>query len=277
MPELPEVETVRSGLELLLEKHPVIKRVKLMRADIRFPIPKDFAKMLEGQTIRSVRRRAKYLLIETDRVTLLSHLGMTGSWRIESEHSIKASVGPHDHCFIELSDQRILIYRDPRRFGVLDLIRPGEEETHLRLRQLGPEPLDSEKFNAESFYQNSRKRKVALKVFIMDQRIVVGVGNIYASEALFRARIKPQKQAGRMSRDESLRLVAAIREVLEQAIRAGGSSIRDYKNADGESGSFQASHQVYERAGDPCATCGRSIRSKVLGGRSTYWCPHCQV
>jgi formamidopyrimidine-DNA glycosylase len=274
MPELPEVETVRSGLEGLLSEHPRIDRVKLMRGDIRFPIPKNFAKSLEGQTITGVRRRAKYLLIETPRVSLLSHLGMTGSWRMEKTSALKP--GPHDHCLIELSDERTLVFRDPRRFGVLDLVEPGQETTHLRLKSLGPEPLDPRTFTADYLYAFSRKRKTAVKVFIMDQRVVVGVGNIYASEALFLAKIRPQKLAGRLTRHETERLVQAIRSVLEKAITAGGSSIRDYKNAGGESGSFQKSHQVYERAGDACRVCGRTIRSKVLGGRSTYWCPHCQ-
>lgn len=277
MPELPEVETVRSGLETLLKNRPTIVRVRLMRADIRFPIPKDFKTQLEGCVIKGVRRRAKYLLIDTDKISLLSHLGMTGSWRIESTSTIEATTGPHDHCFIELSDGRTLVYRDPRRFGVLDLVTPGKESEHLRLRALGPEPLNELDFTAESLYANSRKRKTAIKVFVMDQRVVVGVGNIYASEALFRAKIKPQKLAGKISRHESQQLVTAIRDVLTEAIRAGGSSIRDYKNADGASGSFQSSHKVYERGGEACSACGKTIRSKVLGGRSTYWCPGCQT
>jgi len=274
MPELPEVETVRSGLAELLSQKPTIKRVKLTRKDIRFPIPKNFAKSLEGQTITGVKRRAKYLLIETPKVSLLSHLGMTGSWRVETPETLQA--GPHDHCFIELSDGRQLIYRDPRRFGVLDLVEPGAEETHLRLKALGPEPLDQNAFTADYLYEFSRKRKTAIKVFIMDQRVVVGVGNIYASEALFRAKIRPQKLAGKITKHEAARLIEAIQQTLSEAIRAGGSSIRDYKNAGGEEGSFQQSHQVYERAGEPCRVCGTAIRSKVLGGRSTYWCPHCQ-
>ncbi len=272
MPELPEVETVRSGLETLLIKKPSITRVRLMRKDIRFPIPKNFARDLEGQTITGVKRRAKYLLIETPKVALLSHLGMTGSWRVEREPEI----GPHDHCLIELSDGRLLIFRDPRRFGVLDLVEPGSEETHLRLKALGPEPLDRAKFTAEYLYKYSRKRKTAIKVFIMDQRVVVGVGNIYASEALFRAKIRPQKLAGKLTKHEAQRLVEATQEILAEAINAGGSSIRDYKNAGGEEGSFQDRHLVYERAGEPCRVCQTPIRSKVLGGRSTYWCPHCQ-
>ncbi len=276
MPELPEVETVRSGLEHLLSNHPTIKHIKLMRKDIRFPIPKNFVTSLEGQKIRAVKRRAKYLLIETKNATLLSHLGMTGSWRVEDKSALKKSSDPHDHCFIELNDGRTMIFRDPRRFGVLDLTKPGEESTHIRLRDLGPEPLDKKLFNAELLFGQSRKRKVAIKVFIMNQHVVVGVGNIYASEALFYAKIKPQKLAGRLTRLESERLVSAIHEVLSNAIKAGGSSIRDYKNAEGTSGSFQASHQVYERAGEPCRVCAHKIRSSVLGGRSTYWCPHCQ-
>lgn len=274
MPELPEVETVRRGLEKLLETHPTIEQVELTRKDIRFPIPKNFASALEGAKILGVRRRAKYLLIDTPQVSLLSHLGMTGSWRIETK---EPAHDKHDHCFISLSDRRILVFRDPRRFGVLDLVKPGEESKHKLLKALGPEPLDAKTFSAEKLYDRSRKRKVSIKVFIMDQKTVVGVGNIYASEALFRAKIRPQKLAGKMSRHESERLVDSIRSVLEEAINAGGSSIRDYKNAGGESGAFQDAHQVYERGGEPCRVCGATVRSKVIGGRSTYWCPKCQT
>ncbi len=274
MPELPEVETVRRGLEELLENHPTIEQIQLTRKDIRFPIPKNFVSALEGQSITGVRRRAKYLFIDTPKVSLLSHLGMTGSWRIETK---TPAHDKHDHCFIELSDRRILVFRDPRRFGVLDLVKPGEESKHKLLKALGPEPLDETKFNADSFHERSRKRKVSIKVFIMDQKTVVGVGNIYASEALFRAKIRPQKLAGKLSRHEALRLVEAIRSVLTEAIEAGGSSIRDYKNAGGESGAFQDAHQVYERGGEPCRVCATPIRSKVIGGRSTYWCPKCQT
>lgn len=274
MPELPEVETVRAGLAEILEARPMIVRVRLARKDIRFPIPKNFAKALEGQTITGVRRRAKYLLIETPKVSMLSHLGMTGSWRVETAATLQA--GPHDHCFIELSDERMLVYRDPRRFGVLDLVDPGAETTHLRLRELGPEPL-GEEFTPEYLFTLSRKRKTALKVFIMDQRVVVGVGNIYASEALFRAGVKPQKLAGRLTKHEAERLALSIRSVLQEAIAAGGSTIRDYVSAGGESGGFQDAHKVYERGGEPCVACATPVRSKVIGGRSTYWCPKCQT
>lgn len=272
MPELPEVETVRGGLEEILRKHPVIERVRLLRGDIRFPIPKNLPKRLEGQPILGVRRRAKYLIFDTPKVSLLSHLGMTGSWRVARP----GEEDRHDHCYIELSDGRRLAFRDPRRFGLLDLVEIGQETSHPRLRELGPEPLDESSFNAEYLYQKSRGRRVPIKVFIMDQRIVVGVGNIYASEALFRAGIRPQKLAGRVSREQIEKLVDAIRVVLREAISAGGSSIRDYRQAGGAEGSFQDAHQVYERGGEPCVVCGAPIRSKVIGGRSTYWCPSCQ-
>jgi formamidopyrimidine-DNA glycosylase len=272
MPELPEVETVRSGLESQLSDHPTITSVKLMRGDIRFPVPPELPARLKNQKILGVRRRAKYLLIDTPSAILLSHLGMTGSWRFTSA----GDGDKHDHCYIELSDGRKLAFRDPRRFGMLDLIEPGREADHPRLKSLGPEPLDQNLFNAEYLFKKSRKRHVAVKSFIMDQKIVVGVGNIYASEALFRAGLRPQRLAGRLSQLDCERLVTAIQKVLNEAIIAGGSSIRDYRNASGEAGAFQDSHQVYERGAEPCRVCGTQIRSKVIGGRSTYWCPSCQ-
>ncbi|MEK7356910.1 MAG: bifunctional DNA-formamidopyrimidine glycosylase/DNA-(apurinic or apyrimidinic site) lyase, partial [Bdellovibrionota bacterium] len=247
-------------------------RVRLTRKDIRFKIPKDFVAALEGHRFLGVRRRAKYLLFDTDDAILLSHLGMTGSWRVAEPNDESI----HDHCFIELADGRTLVFRDPRRFGVLDLIRKAKHGKHKLLDHLGPEPLDEEVFNAQTLFEASRKRKVAVKVFIMNQEVVVGVGNIYASEALFRAKIPPRKAAGRLTKDECERLVNSIREVLRDAIRAGGSSIQDYRQASGESGSFQDSHRVYDRHDKPCVNCGTKIRSRVMGGRSTYWCPTCQ-
>ena len=272
MPELPEVETVRAGLEDLLKNHPRITRVELKRKDIRFPIPKELPKRLEGETIVAVHRRAKYLLLETPHAILLSHLGMTGSWRIAPP----GTEDKHDHCYIELSDGRRLAFRDPRRFGLLDLVEPGREEGHPRLKGLGVEPLDEEKFTADYLFGFSRKRKVPLKAFIMDQRVVVGVGNIYASEALFRAGIKPTRATGRLKAEEAKRLVESIREVLRESIEAGGSSISDYRQASGEEGGFQNRFKVYDRAKEPCPTCRSPIASKVIGGRSTYWCKDCQ-
>jgi formamidopyrimidine-DNA glycosylase len=272
MPELPEVETVRLGLEQIFDGRPVIRNILLMRGDIRFPIPPHLPSVLKGQPILGVRRRAKYLLIDTPKGTLLSHLGMTGSWRVATS----GDADKHDHCYIELEDGRRLAFRDPRRFGMLDLILPGEESTHPRLKELGPEPLDEEHFNSQYLHKISRHRRVAVKVFIMDQKVVVGVGNIYASEALFRAGIRPQRIAGRITQADSERLANAIQKVLLQAIRGGGSSIRDYRSANGRSGSYQDQHQVYGRAGEPCVKCGTPIRSRVIGGRSTFWCPKCQ-
>lgn len=272
MPELPEVETVRAGLEKILQNGPVIERVELRRKDIRFQIPLDLPKRLKGQTILSVRRRAKYLLLETPKVILLSHLGMTGSWRIAKT----GDENSHDHCVIYLHDGRRLVYRDPRRFGLLDLLELGGEKEHPRLKDLGPEPLDEKAFTAEYLFKMSRSRSVASKVFIMNQNIVVGVGNIYASEAMFAAGIRPHKNAGRLTLRECERLVSEIRKILAQAIEAGGSSIRDFQSAYGIAGGFQKEFRVYDRAGESCPVCKTTLKAKVMGGRSTFWCPNCQ-
>ena len=273
MPELPEVETVRAGLEQILRDHPIIEKIELRRPDIRFVIPKELPETLRGARIMGVRRRAKYLLIDTDQGVLLSHLGMTGSWRV-LKTSEAADI--HDHCYVYLSGGVKLGFRDPRRFGMIDLILIGQETEHPRLKDLGPEPLDIEKFTAPILFSQSRKRTIPIKAFIMDQKIVVGVGNIYASEALFRAFIRPSRAAGRLSKIEAERLVDACRTILLESIKAGGSSIRDYKNADGESGAFQDAHLVYNRSGEACRVCKAEIKSKVIGGRSTFWCPQCQ-
>lgn len=276
MPELPEVETVRRGLESLWRSHPIIVDVKLKRKDLRFPFPKKLKENLCGQRILGVRRRAKYLLIDTESGTLLSHLGMTGSWReVKSRETDPYEGDPHSHVELVLNDGRKFIYRDPRRFGMLDFFKKEKEDSHPRLKELGPEPLNQE-FSADYLFSKSRKRATAIKVFIMNQEVVVGVGNIYASEALFRAKIKPTKLAGKISKDEAARLVSAIKSILEEAITAGGSTIRDYTQAGGDEGSFQDAHQVYEKAGEACPVCGNPIKSKVIGGRSTYWCPLCQ-
>ena len=272
MPELPEVETVRRGLEEMLVNRPKIREVILRRADVRFPIPKTLPQRLKGQVIIGVRRRAKYLLIETESAILLSHLGMTGSWRL----FVAGEDDKHDHCYILLEDGRQLAFRDPRRFGMLDLLEPGGEDQHLRLKDLGVEPLDKAKFTPEFLYRLSRRRRVALKVFIMDQKVVVGVGNIYASEALFRAGLRPQKLTARLTLENCERLVESIRSILSESIAAGGSSISDYRQASGAEGAFQERHVVYDRAGEPCRVCGAPIRTKVIGGRSTFWCGKCQ-
>ena len=273
MPELPEVETVRTGLEQILRKHPVIEKIELRRPDIRFVIPKELPATLLGARISGVRRRAKYLLFDTEKGVLLNHLGMTGSWRVLKPEE-PADI--HDHCYLHLSGGVRLAFRDPRRFGIIDLILLGQEAEHPRLKLLGPEPLDTEKFTAAILFAQSRRRTIPIKAFIMDQKIVVGVGNIYASEALFRSGIRPARAAGRMTQAEARKLVDTCRTILLESIRAGGSSIRDYKNADGEAGAFQDSHYVYNREGEECRICRTEIRAKVIGGRSTFWCSKCQ-
>jgi len=272
LPELPEVETVRAGLVRLLGSGAVIARVRLTRADLRAPIPPRLPARLRGQPITTVRRRAKYLLFDTPAVSLLCHLGMTGTWRL-------APVGDertHDHCYLHLADGRRLAFRDPRRFGLLDLVEPGAEASHPALAGLGPEPLDAAAFTTRHLARRCAGRRTAIKPVIMDQAVVVGVGNIYAAEALHRAGIRPTLAAGRVSGLRLAALVDAIRTVLGEAIAAGGSTISDFRQAGGGSGYFQTAFRVYGRAGKPCLACGAILRGRVLGGRATVWCPRCQ-
>lgn len=272
MPELPEVETVRAGLERLLGSGAVIRSIDLQRGDLRALIPPHLPARLRGAAITAVRRRAKYLLFDTPRGSLLSHLGMTGTWRL-------APVGDerlHDHCYVHLADGRRLAFRDPRRFGLLDLVEPGGEASHPRLVDLGPEPLDETTFTLAHLLDLCRGRKQAIKPVIMDQQVVVGVGNIYAQEALFRAGIRPTRPAGRLKRDEAIVLIGHIRTVLREAILAGGSTISDFRQAGGDGGYFQHNFQVYDRAGQPCAQCGGDLHGAVVGGRGTTWCRQCQ-
>lgn len=269
MPELPEVETVRAGLEKILIDRPVIERFEFHRKDLRDPMPIRQIRKLEGQRIEEVLRRSKYLLFQTRVGFLLSHLGMTGSWRVAQ----KTDVRPHDHVVIHFAGGLRLVYRDPRRFGILDC---GDDlGTHPRLRDLGPEPL-SKDFTAETLWERLRGRESPIKNILMDAATVVGVGNIYASEALFRAGIRPSRLGGKLRRDECERLVGVVREVLREAIEAGGSSISDYVQASGETGFFQSKFRVYDRAGEACVSCGTQVKRSVIGGRSSFHCPKCQ-
>ena len=268
MPELPEVETVCRGLIPLLVGR-TLQRVVLMRQDLRTVIPKDFALRLTGQRVTGIRRRAKYLLLDTPTVTALCHLGMTGTWRL-------AAVGEertHDHCYLELDDGRRLAFRDPRRFGQLDLVAVGDR--HPSLDRLGPEPL-GEAFTPAYLSARLHGRKQAVKALIMDQALVVGVGNIYAQEACFRAGLRPTKPGQSVTRAQAEKLVHEIRRVLTAAIAAGGSTISDFRQAGGDAGYFQHNFQVYDRAGEPCLVCATPLRGKVIAGRSTTWCPACQ-
>lgn len=270
MPELPEVETTRRGIAPSLEGRR-IERVVLRERRLRWRVPAAFEGELAGRRITGVERRAKYLLIRTDGGTLIAHLGMSGSLRmLERELPPR----PHDHFDLVLDSGRVLRFNDPRRFGSLHWTT-DEPEAHPLLAGLGPEPLGPD-FGGEHLWRSARGRRVAIKLFIMNAQVVVGVGNIYASEALFRAGIRPTMAAGRVSRARMEQLAQAIRAVLGEAIRVGGTTLRDYVNADGMPGYFRQKLFVYERAGEACRRCGTPIRQRVLGQRSTYWCPACQ-
>lgn len=273
MPELPEVEIVKRSLEKILTPDVEILRAEVRRKDIRFVIPKNLAKKLEKQIVRRIYRRAKYLLFEMPSGTMLNHLGMTGSWRLLLAGE---ALGVHDHLVLSLSTGQSLVFRDPRRFGMLDFFQTHEESKHIRLKDLGPEPLDPKTFTAQYLFQKTRKRVTAIKTFIMNQNVVVGVGNIYASEALFLAKINPLKKAERLTQKEAENLVQAISKVLYSAIELGGSTIRDFVSSDGVYGNFQNQFMVYGRAGENCKVCEASLKSKVITGRSTFWCPDCQ-
>jgi formamidopyrimidine-DNA glycosylase len=270
LPELPEVETTRRGIRPALAGRSVAGMV-LRERRLRWPVPRGLPARLAGQRILDVRRRAKYLLIDLERGTLIAHLGMSGSLRI-----LPADAPPlaHDHYDLVLDSGACLRFNDPRRFGCL-LWVTGDAAQHRLLARLGPEPLE-DGFDAAYLASKARGRRVAIKQFLMDQQVVVGVGNIYASESLYRAGVDPRRAAGRVPRAKLERVVTAVREVLRAAIRHGGTTLRDYVNADGAPGYFSQDLFVYERAGQPCRRCGSAIRQLVQGQRSTYFCPACQ-
>ena len=270
MPELPEVETTRRGIEPWLVGRR-IERLVVREPRLRWRVPRGLPAKLAGARIRSVERRAKYLLVGTDAGTLILHLGMSGSLRILDAASPPLA---HDHVDIVLDSGRCLRFNDPRRFGCL-LFTAGEPARHKLLKGLAVEPL-SDGFTGDALWRRARGRTASVKALIMDSRIVAGVGNIYASEALFRAGIRPGLAAGRVSRARMNALVAAIRDVLVEAIGVGGTTLRDYVDASGMPGYFRQRLFVYERTGKPCRRCGTPIRQFTQGQRSTYWCPRCQ-
>lgn len=270
MPELPEVETTRRGLAPVLAGRIVSHAVVRNRA-MRVPVPRTLERSVAGARIAGVERRAKYLMILTDRGTLIIHLGMSGRlWLVEAA----AAPATHDHFDLVLDNGTAVRLRDPRRFGLVLWQAPGAG-VHPLLTHLGPEPFDPA-FTGDYLYAETRKRSAAIKQVIMDGRVVVGVGNIYASEALFRAGISPRLAAQRIGRPRCERLVAHIRATLEDAIRAGGSTLRDYVGSHGEAGYFQDQHLVYGRGGSPCRQCGTTVREIRQGQRSTFYCPRCQ-
>lgn len=271
MPELPEVETVRRGVE----PHVIGRRITeavVREPRMRWPIPADFSTYARGQRIEGVTRRGKYLVFALeggDRIIV--HLGMTGRVLVlEAGHPLKK----HDHVDLVLDDGRLLRYHDPRRFGAV-LPWPKAEAGHVLIDSLGPEPF-SDAFSGDYLYQRSRGKKVAVKSFVMDGQVVVGAGNIYAAESLFRAGIRPTRPAGRVSRAEYARLAAEIRAVLGEAITQGGTTLRDFAGADGASGYFQQDLYVYGREGLACRRCGNTIKGLRLGNRASCWCPGCQ-
>jgi formamidopyrimidine-DNA glycosylase len=269
MPELPEVETTARGIAPHLVDHRV-SHVVVRHHQLREPVPADLADRLAGQRLGAVTRRAKYLLLDFGRGQLLVHLGMSGSLRIVPADTPPAA---HDHVDIGFGEH-LLRYRDPRRFGLMRWIAEGEPLPAL-LTRLGIEPL-SEAFDGAWLHRATRDAKRAIKTFIMDSHEVVGVGNIYASESLFRAGIHPLTPAGRLGPARCARLAGAIRDTLTDAIAAGGSSLRDFVGSDGRPGYFQQQYFVYARSGEPCRCCGKAIVKAVIGQRASFFCPHCQ-
>ena len=274
MPELPEVETTRRGLAPHLEGARV-ERVLLRRPDLRWPIPAEVGRHLPGQRIDAVRRRAKYLLLDTAAGSALLHLGMSGSLRVLPTDT---PAGPHDHVDISLAAAgpgagRVLRLTDPRRFGSLLWQPPGE--IHDLLAGLGPEPL-GEGFDGDYLFRLSRGRRAPVKAFLMDQRVVVGVGNIYVAEALFAAGVSPLRAAGRISRERYARIADEIRAVLSRAITRGGTTLRDFLSPDGAPGYFEQELSAYGRGGEPCPRCGRPLRQAMVAQRATVWCGTCQ-
>jgi formamidopyrimidine-DNA glycosylase len=269
MPELPEVETTLRGIE----PHVLGRRIaamELWRGDLRWPVPTGLPHLLEGAEVQSLSRRGKYLLAGFSRGTVLIHLGMSGSLRLTPSGEVRRK---HDHWQWPLDEGLGLRYHDPRRFGALLWSDRGEE--HPLLANLGPEPL-SDDFSGHYLWQQSRGRRQPVKAFIMDSHLVVGVGNIYASESLYRAGIHPFRPAGRISRVRYQRLEDSVRGVLQDAIASGGSTLRDYVNGSGNPGYFQQQLDVYGRSGLPCRSCGSGIRMKTLGQRATFYCRNCQ-
>jgi formamidopyrimidine-DNA glycosylase len=292
MPELPEVETVRRGLAPVMEGARIV-RVEARRPDLRVPLPRDFVKRLEGQTVTGVGRRAKYLTADlASGDVLLMHLGMSGSFRVchndtkavpgEFRHP-RAAAPAHDHVVFHMSSGATVTFNDPRRFGLMLIVPRSEMAAHPLMREVGPEPLGNA-FDANLLAAACKAKKTSLKAALLDQTVVAGLGNIYVCEALHRAGLSPKRRASTISTRagtptaRAIVLVEAIKAVLKDAIKAGGSSLRDHRGTDGELGYFQHHFRVYDRAGEPCVTpgCRGTVKRVAQNGRSTFFCPVCQ-
>ncbi len=270
MPELPEVETTVTGITPLISGQK-ITNIVIREHRLRWPIPADLPKTLQGQTVASVSRRAKYILIKFQHGTLLIHLGMSGSLRfIDKDFEL----AKHDHVDIIFNNGKCLRFRDPRRFGAI-LWTTDEVSQHKLISHLGPEPLQDD-FNVDYLFRRSRKRTVSIKQFIMDSKIVVGVGNIYASESLFMAGIHPTRATGLISKARFQKLCNAIKKVLSLAITQGGTTLKDFSNSDGKPGYFKQQLTVYDRADLPCKKCSQTIKHITQNNRSSYFCSRCQ-
>jgi formamidopyrimidine-DNA glycosylase len=295
MPELPEVETVRRGLEPAMEGERFVK-VEVHRGDLRWPLPKDFAARLQNKTVTGLGRRAKYLLADlSSGDVLLMHLGMSGSFHVFQEsgnaagkqlsgyYHERAKHSAHDHVVFHMSSGATVTFNDPRRFGSMKLVARSKLETEPLLKGLGPEPLGNA-FDAAMLARACRGKKTSLKAALLDQRVVAGLGNIYVCEALHRALLSPKRLAQTIANkkgepnERAKRLVDAIKTVLQAAIKDGGSSLRDHRLTDGALGMFQHNFRVYDREGEPCRTkgCGGTVKRIVQNGRSTFYCPTCQ-
>jgi len=270
MPELPEVETVMRGLIPAMHEK-TVRLLDVMRPNLRIPFPDQFAQRLVNRCCLDLSRRGKYILMDIEGgETLVVHLGMSGSFRIISADKPYTAM-PHDHVMFHMEGRRIVIYNDPRRFGMMFIVPTGQEQTHTAFAMMGPEPLD-DGFNGQILYQSLKSRKTPIKVALLDQSVVAGIGNIYACEALYHAGISPLRPANTITKNEAENLVIAIKTVLHDAIRVGGSSLRDHKQVDGTMGYFQHHFRVYGRTGEKCPETGGMIEKIVQAGRSTFYC-----
>ena len=277
MPELPEVETVKRGLRSTVEGRR-FTYVETRRGDLRIPFPEDFANRLTGRRVQRLWRRAKYILADLDAgETLVIHLGMSGRITVYGS-GVEVRSGKHDHVVFDTDAPAHIVFTDHRRFGLMTIVETASIESHALFKDLGIEPL-SKQFNVAYLEAELKGKKTPVKSALLDQRVIAGLGNIYACEALWRARISPKRRAARLKRNEISLLVPAIKEVLEDAVKAGGSSLRDHRRTNGELGYFQKAFAVYDREGQPCLRrgCKGTIKRIVQSGRSTFFCPTCQV